>query len=191
MEFKIGDKVKFLNDVGGGVIKSIAGNVVFVLDDSGFEYPMATNELLKIDRGFEKAFEQEDPVSGYVDKGISDKNLSAKRKLFREKYQTEEIGGVVSGDTMVVDLHIHELLDSNRGLSNHEMVKIQMDHFERMMKRAEDKKISKIIFIHGVGQGVLKNEIRQALNYFPQASFHDASYQRYGYGATEVILRFN
>ena len=89
-----------------------------------------------------------------------------------------------------MDLHMHELVDNQRGMSNSEMLAIQMEHFERMMKRAEQTRNNRVVFIHGVGEGVLRNEIRKAIEeYYPNCECHDASYQDYGYGATEVIIR--
>ena len=48
MDFKIGDKVKFLNDVGGGVVTRIIDKtLVGVLVDDGFEVPVMASELIK------------------------------------------------------------------------------------------------------------------------------------------------
>jgi DNA-nicking Smr family endonuclease len=89
-----------------------------------------------------------------------------------------------------VDLHIHELLDNYERMTNGEIVTIQMEHFERMLAIAEKKKVKKVIFIHGVGQGVLRAEIRSFIkSYYPQCEFLDGNYQKYGHGATEVRFR--
>ena len=45
--FEIGDKVKFLNSVGGGIVKKIQGGMVYVEDESGFDMPFAPNELIR------------------------------------------------------------------------------------------------------------------------------------------------
>ena len=91
---------------------------------------------------------------------------------------------------MEVDLHIQELLDDTRGLSNADMLKVQMDTFHAEMAKAIEAGVKKIVFIHGVGNGVLKNELRRVLqrkyNKYP---FQDASFQEYGYGATMVYLK--
>ncbi len=50
MKFKVGDKVKFLNESGGGIIsKIISPGLVNVAIEDGFEIPTMTSELLKID----------------------------------------------------------------------------------------------------------------------------------------------
>lgn len=49
MKIKIGDKVKFLNAVGGGKVIRITGEgLVFVEDEDGFEIPVIISELVKI-----------------------------------------------------------------------------------------------------------------------------------------------
>ncbi|MEE4176458.1 MAG: DUF2027 domain-containing protein [Bacteroides sp.] len=90
-----------------------------------------------------------------------------------------------------VDLHINELIESTAGLSNADMLKIQMDYFRRCMEQAEVEKMTKMIFIHGVGNGTLKNEILRYLRNTPGVEFYDAAYARYGLGATEVYYYRN
>ncbi|NPA36126.1 MAG: DUF2027 domain-containing protein [Chlorobi bacterium] len=88
-----------------------------------------------------------------------------------------------------VDLHIHELLDDTRGLSNSEMLEIQMNKFHQVMKENLKNKKRKIVFIHGVGNGVLKSEIRKALDRkYKDHYYQDASFSEYGYGATMVVI---
>ena len=38
--FQVGDKVKFLNQTGGGVVTKVTDDFVFVEDESGFDMPM-------------------------------------------------------------------------------------------------------------------------------------------------------
>lgn len=88
-----------------------------------------------------------------------------------------------------VDLHIEELIDDYRGMTNARIIAIQLAHFQRELDNAIDKNISRIIFIHGVGTGRLKQEIITVLKTYPKIKFQDASYAKYGFGATEVILK--
>ena len=59
--FEIGDKVKFLNSVGGGIVKKIQGGMVYVEDESGFDMPFAPSELIRQadQQGVGKAFNDE------------------------------------------------------------------------------------------------------------------------------------
>jgi len=94
------------------------------------------------------------------------------------------------GEIIEVDLHIHELLDNPDGLSNKEILDIQMEKVNNEMQSAIQSRAKRIVFIHGVGQGVLKQEVTRLLkSKFPKYTFQDASFKEYGYGATMVILR--
>ena len=89
-----------------------------------------------------------------------------------------------------VDLHINELLDNPAGLSNKEIMDIQLDKVKNEMHSAIQSQAKRIVFIHGVGQGVLKQEVARLLkSKFPKYRFQDASFKEYGYGATMVMLR--
>lgn len=93
-------------------------------------------------------------------------------------------------DVVEVDLHIDELIDNTNGLSNREILEIQMDKFHRELKLAIEKNVKRIVFIHGVGNGVLKQEIARKLkSSYAKYNYQDASFQEYGFGATMVILR--
>ncbi|MGE0566444.1 MAG: DUF2027 domain-containing protein [Bacteroidia bacterium] len=87
-----------------------------------------------------------------------------------------------------VDLHAEELLDNLSGMSNHEILSIQLEKFEKELDDAIDKGFKKIIFIHGVGNGRLKSEIHSVLKSMKEVTFQDASFKKYGYGATQVNI---
>lgn len=88
-----------------------------------------------------------------------------------------------------VDLHIEELVDDFRGMSNAEIITIQLGYFRQRLEEAIAGHVRKITFIHGVGNGRLKHEVRRLLSTYEGIRFHDAPYGRYGFGATEVIIR--
>ncbi len=87
-----------------------------------------------------------------------------------------------------VDLHIDELVPSTSGLSNYDMLNIQLEKFEKELDNAIIKRMKKIIFIHGVGNGRLKQEIIARLQLIKGITYHDGSYKEYGYGATQVNI---
>lgn len=90
-----------------------------------------------------------------------------------------------------VDLHISELVETTYGMSNTDMLKIQMDYLKKCIDQSQVEKISKLIFIHGVGNGVLKSELHKYLRGIEGVQFYDASYARYGRGATELVFYRN
>jgi hypothetical protein len=90
-----------------------------------------------------------------------------------------------------VDLHIEKLLDNFKGMSNHEMLTFQMNHFRKELEAALQKKdkISRIVFIHGIGNGTLKLQLRKQLeDLYPFLYYQDASFAEYGFGATMVMV---
>jgi hypothetical protein len=91
-------------------------------------------------------------------------------------------------DIYEVDLHLEELLDSTAGMDHFEMITYQLRHFEKCLDEAIERKIWKFVAIHGVGKGRLREEIRKILKN-RSIAFQDASYAKYGYGATEVRLK--
>jgi hypothetical protein len=115
------------------------------------------------------------------------------KKLVQENEEKPAIEKQVSKrteDIVEIDLHINELLDKSEGLSNSEILEIQKEKVESEMKLAIQTGVKKIVFIHGLGQGVLKQEVINLLkSKFKKYYFQDASYKEYGYGATMVILR--
>jgi hypothetical protein len=89
-----------------------------------------------------------------------------------------------------VDLHIEKLRDDHQFLSSTEMLNIQMDHFRRALDAAIVHQYPEIVFIHGVGNGTLKYEIHKALSRNNRIqTFMDAHKEKFGYGATKVILK--
>lgn len=93
------------------------------------------------------------------------------------------------GETLVVDLHIGELVDSIRGLSNADMLNLQVDEFRKVMDENRNNRGQKIVFIHGKGEGVLRNAIMKELNHrYKGNDVQDASFREYGFGATQVTI---
>ena len=90
----------------------------------------------------------------------------------------------------VVDLHAEKLLDNTGGMSSADILNYQLDHFRRIMKEHRHEKGKKIIFIHGKGEGVLRHAIIHELVYrYRPCTYQDASFQEYGYGATQVTIK--
>lgn len=86
----------------------------------------------------------------------------------------------------VVDLHIEELIKDYSTMSNAQIISYQINYFIQEMDKALIDKLHKIVFIHGVGAGVLRSSIREELKRFPNIRYRDAPTEKYGNGATEV-----
>ncbi len=88
-----------------------------------------------------------------------------------------------------IDLHIGELTDSIVGMDNSDMLQLQLDTVEKTMKANSRRIGQKIIFIHGKGEGVLRDSVRKLIKrLYPKAELQDASFQEYGFGATLVTI---
>lgn len=94
------------------------------------------------------------------------------------------------GAVLEVDLHISELLDSVSGLSNTDILTYQLDKFNEIMGKYANQKGQKIVFIHGKGDGVLRNAVEKELKTkYKQHYYQDASFREYGFGATMVTIK--
>ena len=119
----------------------------------------------------------------------NEKSDLEKETIYRE-FQ-EKTGQKKAATVWEIDLHIEELLESTRGMSNTEILLKQMKEFRATFKKAKQQHIHKLIVIHGVGEGVLKNEIRTYLSQQDQIEVYDADYSEYGKGATAVEFHPN
>ena len=130
----------------------------------------------------------ENPLKAELEK-LSSKDFqqAAEQKVPTKK---EQVILLPNSELVEVDLHIHELLDNFNNLTNTEMLTVQMNKFHEELAKAIKSDVKKIVFIHGVGNGTLKNELRRELKLkYSKYYTQDASFREYGYGATMVILR--
>ncbi len=93
-------------------------------------------------------------------------------------------------DIIEVDLHIHELIDNTTGLNNTDMLNVQLDKFRETLEQYKSKPGQRIVFIHGKGEGVLRNAILTELKVkYPKYTCQDASFREYGFGATMITIK--
>lgn len=112
------------------------------------------------------------------------------RRYESNQSKSRNVKQVLNGDKIVVDLHADELLDTTAGMSSGDILEYQLDVFRRTLEQYKDKKGQKLIFIHGKGEGILRHAIIHELNYkYKKYQYQDASFQEYGYGATQVTIR--
>ncbi len=109
------------------------------------------------------------------------KKHTESNELFPEKKSTA---------TLEIDLHIDKLSDKYQIMSPAEIIELQTVKFRTSLESALMKGFSKVIFIHGVGNGKLKYEIRRILDQeYRGMKYQDASFREYGYGATMVCIK--
>ena len=194
-EIKIGSEVKFLNDVGGGIVLEIfSDGTASVEGEDGFDMKYNLTELMLVSDSITEQEEEYNNKLPDLAKIIAQDVNEERQKLIQKDFEIKYANVRATnqqrrGEHMVIDLHIHELIDDQSGLQDRTKLDIQLNHFERMMRIAGEQRIKRVIFIHGVGQGVLRNQIRTRLDsYYPDCTVRDANPREYGAGATEVIL---
>lgn len=179
-KLQVGDRVSVLDEDIEGHIVGIKSNQVIIETNDGFEMQFLVKEIVK-----EKPLESS--VFGNIDvtEVIREKEQPSKRKAVRVKPKDRNL------PMMEVDLHIHQITTSNRNMSNHDILNLQLDTAKHKLDYAIKNKIQKIVFIHGVGEGVLKMELEYLFGRYDNIKFYAADYQKYGLGATEVYVYQN
>jgi len=182
MPLKIGDYVDVLDEDLSGEVVFAKNNIITIQTEDDFEFEFDVSQLVKIEnpRLLKSSGFNEDTFQ----KIQSDKNPKKKKStVVKRKERTLP--------TMEVDLHIHQLVKSYKRMSKHEILTLQLDTAKRQLQFAMQKRIQKIVFIHGVGEGVLKLELEYLFKQYDNIKFYDANYQKYGLGATEVYIYQN
>lgn len=173
---KIGDKVAVLDDILTGFVIAI-DDLITIETEDGFRLQFSSSELVpEMDVHFRQSSSD---ISIQTLQSKMDKPVS---KTSRIKPKER------NAPAMEVDLHIHQLVHSEKGMAPHEILTLQLDTVKHKLNFAFSKKIQKIVFIHGVGEGVLRLEMEYLLRQYDQLSFYDADYKKYGQGALEVYI---
>ena len=177
---KIGAKVSVIDEPISGVITAIQNKKITILTEDGFEIQYTEKELVVIDDVDTLLFHTTPPVS----RVLNEKKIGSTKKTNKIKLKSKSR----KIPPMEVDLHIEKLINSTKGLDNYDFLNIQLEEVRKKLQFAFNKKIQRIVFIHGVGEGVLKEELKYLLKKYDNLKYYDADYQKYGLGATEVYI---
>jgi hypothetical protein len=91
----------------------------------------------------------------------------------------------------VIDLHIEKLSDDWKHLSNYEILSLQLKTFEKYYQLSVIHHQPSLIVIHGVGEGVLRDEIHELLRLKKEVkSYVNQYHPAYGFGATEIFFQY-
>ena len=183
MKFEIGDKVTVLDEDMSGTVSKIEGTTIFIETTEGFLLDFKSSELLKMKTNDSLRSQLFSDHS--LEEVISEKEQHLKRRSVKVKPKER------NQPTMEVDLHIHQLVDNERHLSKYDKLTLQLDTAQRQLDFAINKRIQKMVFIHGVGEGVLKMELETLFGRYDNVKFYAADFQKYGLGATEVYIYQN
>lgn len=90
-----------------------------------------------------------------------------------------------------LDLHIEKLVNNIQGLSNADMLTIQIETLQKYLGLAIAHKQERMVVIHGLGKGVLKDEVHKILKQTPEVKRFVNEWQaQYGFGATVVQFKY-
>ena len=178
--FEKGDKVSVLDDAINGVVLAVQNNEVSIETADGFVMTYFVKELIKINDNSDLSKSIGSFNSNQIKK---EKEEPKARSFIKDKKAKYEI------PAPEFDLHIEKLIPSFKGMSNYDILTLQTETAKRHLEFAIRNRIPKIVFIHGVGEGILKAELDFLLGRYDSIDFREGNYQRYGMGATEVFIR--
>lgn len=175
MQFKVGDWVSVVDENYSGEIISIHNATILLKGEDGFEYDYQAYQLFKKDGEsvlFEKKAKREIVVPKTDD-------ISSKRNIKNISFNAK---------LPEFDLHIEEI-SCHDFKTNFEALNYQIEYVKEIISKANRAGCRRLVLVHGVGKGVLRDEIRKLLKeQFPNIEYFDASYQKFGFGATELII---
>lgn len=175
-----GDRVEVLDDAISGRVLSVQNNQVTIETEDGFTMTFFVNEVIKVN---DSSNLLNDIKRINVSEVAKEKEIPKPRSFVKEKKSKHEIAAPE------FDLHIEKLVTNKRGMSNYDILTLQTETAKRHIEFAIRNRIPRIIFIHGVGEGILKSELDFLLGRYDNIDFRDANYQKYGLGATEVFIK--
>ncbi len=186
MKVEVGHKVKFINEDLEGEIISIVSEDKFVVSCSdGFDHTVSLTDIIVVGEDNQLNYSvSETKLSAKINSNLKDVG-SAKflsRYTNSNKYQ--------SGRIVEVDLHLEHLVEFPSKLDDWQKLHTQMQHVKNCLGAATAKRVKRLVFIHGVGTGVLKTELHNYLSRFENLDFKQGDFNEYGTGATEVTINY-
>jgi dsDNA-specific endonuclease/ATPase MutS2 len=180
--FNKGDKVSVLDEAINGVVVSTKDKEVTIETEDGFMMTFLVNEILKVNE-----------TSNLMDsiKRINRDEIEKEKAIPKPRSFVKERKDKNERAAPEFDLHIEKLVINKQGMSNYDILTLQSETAKRHIEFAIKNRIPKIVFIHGVGEGVLKAELDFLLGRYDNIDFREGNYQKYGQGATEVFIKQN
>jgi hypothetical protein len=180
MKFHLNERVSFLNEKGYAIIKSISNSKITIEDEYGFERDVQAIDLVKI---VYENFDTELPD----EKIIGDSEIRKKSKIQSKKKKQKQS---LSNTFWEIDLHLenlpHEILNS----SSLHYIEMQMKALRYFIEKVKKNQVKSFVVIHGVGDGILKDEVIAYLSRYESFQISNANPSTYGRGATQVKVNY-
>ena len=166
--FSIGEVISILNETGNYTVVSIGSEVINVVDEHGFDLTISLDKAVKIHHF----------KTGAISIKDSDKPKQKKQSKFAEEVPR-------------LDLHFESFDTHKYEVSAHEKFTIQMNTFKRFINGHLKNKTTRVLIIHGVGEGRLKSEILACLRGRNGYDMNDANYSQRGVGASYIDIKIS
>lgn len=166
--FSIGEVISILNETGNYTVVSIGSEVINVVDEHGFDLAISLDKAVKIHHF----------KTGAISIKDSDKPKQKKQSKFAEEVPR-------------LDLHFESFDTHKYEVSAHEKFTIQMNTFKRFINGHLKNKTTRVLVIHGVGEGRLKSEILACLRGRNGYDMNDANYSQRGVGASYIDIKIS
>lgn len=148
-----------------------------------FDNPVIAFDLVSDDR------QQQAPIPGPAK--IAEKMMYKAEDIRPEKPRRPAMPKEQIFGPFEIDLHASALFDTLNGLEASDILNAQIERFEQAMREYSKRPGTRLIFIHGKGDGVLKQALLKELTHrFKGHDVQDAPFEKYGYGATQVTIRY-
>lgn len=177
MKYKIGERVGLLHDTGFVIIRNFKDGRYAVEDEHGFSHYYIESHLVGLEG---EIFPVDEEDIDHKVRSEKEDRVPISKKAVRGEDPIWE-----------VDLHIEQLVDSHRDMTNAEIIRKQLSVLQLFLNKAQRNKVRKAAIIHGVGEGVLKSEILRILSNMDDIQYHDGDYATYGNGATAVVFFYD
>ena len=164
MNFIIGEQVSILNETGSYKVIGIESTYLVIEDEHGFDRNVPRTLIAK-----------SKPV--------------ITRNVVRKDQDNELLEGGKKRKEMVpcIDLHMESLMDTDHHMTSFDKLNLQVKTFREFINLNLSKRKTKVLVIHGIGEGRLKSEIASLLNR-PGYDMHDANYSPVGVGASYIEI---
>ena len=172
-DFNIGAKVSLIDENLNGTIKAITDNRVLVAIEDGFDLEVNVLQLVP-----------------YHELNFSIPNINHIKREKNDNPKPKKASKSPKKKTYIeFDLHIDKLHPNWKTLDKSNYLNYQISAAQGKLDFAIKKRIPHFVFIHGVGEGVLKQELHTILGRYDFLVFEDAPYYKYGLGATLVSYK--
>ena len=179
MKYAVGDIVSIIDkNIDGKIIEILPNDMLLIQIDYGNQ--LTYNEIFPIKKVVHKISEEDykNHISYPINKKSNKKDNSPTKKINNDK------------KCLIIDLHI-EAIESkyNEKINKTKYLERQKQECINAINKCIKQKIPKLIIIHGIGEGILKQEIIKIISSYDNIYYQDAPIKKYGNGATILNIK--